>query len=141
MKLLRAAFAAALMLLAVPALAETFAWTNGTGGPAPDGTRIYCTTAKPYGSTPSVQVLASATTATFALQADVVPLTYACVARHYKGAVESANSNEIQVTVAAVPLPAPTQFRLTINVTTNPDGTADVKIEMQPVNSVVGLKQ
>lgn len=133
---------AALVVLAVAgvAQAETFAWANGTGGPAPDGTRLYCTTAKPYGATPSVQVVGTATSATFALAADVTQLTYFCVARHYKGTVESANSNEIQVTVAAVPLPAPTQFRLTINVTTNPDGTADVRIEMAPINQVVGLQ-
>lgn len=121
-----------LALIAIHASAETFTWTNGTGGPTPDGTRLYCTITKPYGGAPSAQVPLAATSATFSLQADVVPLTYSCVARHYKGSVESADSNEIQVPVAAVPLPAPKNFKLSLTLTQQADGTLavlDMKIE------------
>ncbi len=128
----RLLIALAALLASLPAFAETFAWNNGSGGPVPDGTKLYCTTAKPYSATPSATVAFAQQTATITLMADVVPLTYTCVARHYKGSLESANSNEIMIAVAAVPVPEPQNFRLTGSLTRNPDGSWTAHLKAVP---------
>jgi hypothetical protein len=76
------------------------------------GFRFYCTTAKPY-TTPLATVSATTKSATVNLAGGLVETVYTCVARAYVASppVESPDSNEITVRVAATSLPAPTNLR------------------------------
>lgn len=118
---------AVVLLVAVPALAEqkSVAWSSAC--PTCDGTKVYCTLAKPYGAAPVATIPIAQNSASFDLAADVTARSFFCVARHYKGSDESPNSNEIQIPIAVV-IPPPTNFRLTVNLTLHPDGRMTAKV-------------
>ena len=121
-------FIAFVLLLSTAAIAEqkSVAWVRNC--PTCDGTKVYCTIAKPYSTTPVATIPIAQSTAVFDLAGDFTPTSFFCVSRHYKGPAESVDSNEIQIPVAVVPIPPPGQFRLTVNLTLNPDGTMTGKV-------------
>lgn len=131
--------AAALVLCAGPVYAGTITmeWTNATiaaGDITPDGTKAYCTIqGAPYPASPHATVPFTVTKVTVTVPSDTQPINYTCVARHFKGADQSAPSNEIVAVVPAAPIKPPVQLKLSGSVTFNPDGSIDFAAKATPV--------
>lgn len=107
---------AAASLCSVPVFAAPVGVQWDWTGPSPiTGFRLYCGSASgAHGTAAVATVNAAARSATLNLaQTGYAPVSHYCVARAYttSPADESADSNELKIDLAAVPIPPPTNFR------------------------------